>query len=88
VEKLRAYTGRHSKNHEERDRVVRVSFPAIYNSFHQLYNASLTGRYKSIGAFSISASDVKCKLIDSYLVQIENFVASHIPSGSSGTSGS
>ncbi len=75
VEKLRAYNGEHSQNHDERDRVVRRDYPRIYNAYHQLFNASLTGRYKSVGAFSISAADVRTRLIDGYLVEIENFVA-------------
>src|SRR5579862_5006888 len=71
VEKLRAFDGEHSQNHDERDRLIRRKFAIIYNSYHQLFNASLTGRYKSVGAFNISAADVQRMLIDTYLADID-----------------
>ncbi len=75
VEKLRAYHGEHSENHDDRDRVVRRDYPRIYNPYHQLFNASLTARYKSLGAFNMSPGDVQARLIDTYLAEIERFVA-------------
>ncbi|MGH7173696.1 MAG: hypothetical protein ACRELG_25720 [Gemmataceae bacterium] len=75
VEKLRAYEGDHSDNHEERDRAVRRDHGRIYNAYHQLFNASLIARYKSRRAFHISAADVQGKLIDTYLAEIERYVA-------------
>lgn len=87
VEKLRAFDGEHSQNHDERDRCIRRKFPVIYNSYHQLFNASLTGRYKSVGAFNISPGDVQKMLIDTYLAEIEKFVANETVSRSSATAG-
>jgi hypothetical protein len=75
VEKLRAYDGKHSENHEERDRYVRANHHSIYNAYHQLFTVSLVARYKSLHAFQISPDDVQSKLIASYLAEIEKFVA-------------
>ena len=75
VEKLRAYEGDHSENHDDRDAAVRRTHSRIYNAYHQLFNASLTARYKSLGAFKISPADVQSKLIDTYLASIERYVA-------------
>ena len=74
VEKLRAYHGEHSENHDDWDRVVRRDYARIYNAYHQLFNASIIARYKSIMAFNIPPREVKTKLIDGFLVEIENFV--------------
>lgn len=75
VEKLRAYEGAHSENHDDRDRAVRRDHSRIYNAYHQLFNASLIASYKSRGAFNISPADVQSKLIDIYLAEIERYVA-------------
>lgn len=74
VEKVRAFGGEHSKSHEDRDAYVRRHLPKIYNAYHQLFNASLDARYKTCGAFTISAEDVEKILINRYLVEIEQFV--------------
>jgi hypothetical protein len=75
IEKLRGYEGEHSTSHDDRDAYVRRSHRKIYNSYHQLFNASLDARYKTLGAFSISAEDVQKVLIDTYLTEIETHVA-------------
>ena len=75
VEKLRAYDGDHSQDHSERDRYVRRNHRAIYDSYRQLYSASLEARYKSLHAFSIPPADVTGVLIDVFLVEIERHVA-------------
>jgi hypothetical protein len=75
VEKLRAYEGDHSESHEDRDRAVRKDHSRIYNAYHHLFNASLVARYKSRSAFKISPADVQSKLLDTYLAEIERYVA-------------
>jgi hypothetical protein len=74
VEKLRAYEGDHSNSHDERDAYVRKNHRKIYNAYHQLFNASLDARYKTLSAFSIPSEQVQKKLIDTYLVEIEDYV--------------
>ena len=86
VEKLRAYTGDHSENHDERNRAVRRDHARIYNAYHQLFNVSLIARYKSLGAFAISPQDVQSKLIDTYLAEIERYVAAETATRTGGTS--
>ena len=85
VEKLRAYDGDHSQDHSERDRYVRGNHRAIYDSYRQLYSASLEARYKSLHAFSISPADVKGVLIDVFLVEIERYVALETASRTAGS---
>ncbi len=75
VEKLRAYNGEHSTSHDDRDAYVRRNHSTIYNPYHQLFNASLDARYKTLGAFTISSEDVQKVLVDTYLVEIETYVA-------------
>ena len=75
VEKLRAYRGEHSENHEDRNSAVRRDYRAIQTEYHELYNHSLVARYGTAGQFSMKASEVKALLVDTYLVAIEQFVA-------------
>src|SRR5262249_23928049 len=75
VEKLRAYDGEHSTSHDDRDAYVRRKHRKIYNSYHRLFTASLDARYKTLGAFTISPEDVQTILIDTYLAEIEGYVA-------------
>jgi hypothetical protein len=75
IEKLRGYEGEHSTSHDDRDAYVRRKHSRIYNSYHQLFNASLDARYKTRGAFAISPEDVQNVLIEIFLVEIETCVA-------------
>ena len=74
VEKLRAYQGQHSENHEERSSAVRKQYRPIQREYHELYNNSLIARYGTVGQFSKTSQQVKVLLIDTYLVAIESFV--------------
>ena len=85
VEKLRAYDGDHSQDHSDRDRYVRRNHRAIYNSYRQLYSASLEARYKSLHAFTSSPEDVRAVLIDQFLVEIEQYVAAPTTARTSGS---
>jgi hypothetical protein len=75
VEKLRAYHGEHSENHEDRLAAVRRDFRPIHTPCHELFNHSLIARYGTVGQFTITVQEVKKLLIDTYLVAIEKFVA-------------
>jgi predicted Ser/Thr protein kinase len=75
IEKLRGYDGEHSTSHDDRDAYVRKHHSIMYNSYHQLFNASLDARYKTKGAFTISAEDVQKMLVNTYLAKIEKYVA-------------
>src|SRR5436189_3244283 len=68
VEKLRAYRGEHSKNHEERSAAVRKHWRAIQTEYHELFNNSLVARYGTTGQFTMTVKEVKGLLIDTYLV--------------------
>jgi hypothetical protein len=67
VEKLRAYRGEHSKDHEERGQAVRKNFRPIHTPYHELFNHSLIARYGTLGKFTLSPADAKAVLVDTYL---------------------
>ncbi len=75
VEKLRAYNGQHSRDHEERNAAVRRDYRAIHTEYHELFNHSLIARYATVGKFYLSVADAKKLLVDTYLTQIEKYVA-------------
>jgi hypothetical protein len=75
VEKLRAYKGEHSRDHDERGTAVRNEFRSIQTAYHELFNLSLVARYATAGKFTMTVADVKRIMIDGYLVEIEKFVA-------------
>jgi len=75
VEKLRAYDGEHSTNHEERSAAIRRHYRQIQVPYHQLYEISRLGRYGTVGQFTMSLAQVKAELVDKCLVAIEQFVA-------------
>src|SRR5437870_4722551 len=85
VERLRTRlpnpTEQHSVDHGDRLRFVQRYHRSMHTEFHELYNAALVGRYETIGSFrtQFSEADVKSILIDTYLVEIEKYVASHFP---------
>jgi hypothetical protein len=77
VEKLLAYSGNHSKNHEERGSAVRKDFRQIYSQYHELFNNSLIARYGTSGKFSMTLDKTKQLLVNDYLAKIEKFVAEY-----------
>jgi hypothetical protein len=86
VEKLRAYSGEHSTNHDERAAAVRKQFRAIQVPYHQLYEVSRLARYGTTGQFKMTVQQVKSLLIDTQLVAIEKFVAAETTKHTKGAS--
>jgi hypothetical protein len=85
VERLRTHlrdpADQHSIDHGDRLRFVQRSHRGIHTPFHELYNAALVARYQTINSFNtqFSDADVKSILVDTYLVEVEKYVASHFP---------
>jgi hypothetical protein len=75
VEKLRAYEGKHSTDHVDRNAAVRQQHRPIHTPYHELFNWSLIARYKTPGCFSMPAATVRSVLVGNYLTQIEKYVA-------------
>ncbi len=75
VEKLRAYVGEHSNDHQERSGAVRRNYKPIQTAYHELFNNSLIARYSSCGKFTLTIAQVKSLLVDQYLVAIEKYVS-------------
>lgn len=85
VERLRTLAKKlddqHSTNHGGRmDYVQRVHRP-IHTAYHELYNAAYIARYHTHHQFcnQFECKDVKTRLIDNYLDNIEKYVLSHFP---------
>ena len=87
VEKLRAYENEHSTDHGDRSQFVRSKCRSINRAYIHLYDTSLEARYKSVGAFTVTPSDVRDRLIDTYLVEIETYVAAETTTRTAGSSG-
>ena len=87
VEKLRAYDNEHSTDHGDRGQFVRSKCRNINRAYSHLYDTSLEARYKSVGGFTVSPSDVRGRLIDTYLVEIETYVAAESAAHTAGSSG-
>ena len=85
VERLRTLrpnaSDQHSTDHQDRLQFVQSHHRAIHTQLHELFNASIIARYQTVQSFrsQFSLADVQNTLIDSYLVDIENYVAAQFP---------
>jgi hypothetical protein len=82
VELVRAAAGDgHSIAHEDRLLYVQSRHPDIHTAYHILQNASLLARYAARADFfaQFQPEDVKEKIVDRYLSEIERYVERNVP---------
>ncbi len=82
VELLRAAGGEgHSTAHDDRLAYVQHRHPDIHTAYHVLQNASMLARYQSRAEFfaQFQPEDVREKIVDRYLSEIERYVEGAFP---------
>ena len=77
IEQLLAESGKHSKDHHQRNTSVRSDFPSIHAPYKALYNASLVARYDDPDDV-LPIKEVRDVLVGKKLDHIMKFVRSHL----------